>query len=168
MSPDAEIRIEHISDEHIEGFHEALDTVARERNYLSLLEAFPLDETRAFVLGMIDKGNPQFVALADGKVIGWCDITRHGFPSHAHAGRLGMGIVPAYRGQGLGCRLIETTLRAAREAGIERIELSVHSDNNRAIALYEKVGFVREGLARKSVRIDGRYKDAIHMAFFHE
>ncbi|WP_349958629.1 GNAT family N-acetyltransferase [Rhizobium sp. ZPR3] len=168
MTTDTEIRIEPISAEHVEGFHKALDTVAREREYLSLLEAFPLEEMRAFVFGMIEKGNPQFVALAHGKVVGWCDISRHGFPSHAHAGKLGMGITPAYRGQGLGRRLIETTLRAAHDAGIERVELSVHADNSRAIALYEKVGFVREGLARKSVRIDGRYKDAIHMAFFHE
>jgi RimJ/RimL family protein N-acetyltransferase len=168
MTTETEIRIEPISAEHVEGFHKALDTVAREREYLSLLEAFPLDETRAFVFGMIEKGNPQFVALADGKVVGWCDISRHGFPSHAHAGKLGMGIVPAYRGQGLGRRLIEATLQAARDAGMERIELSVHADNGRAIALYEKVGFVREGLARRSVRIDGRYKDAIHMAFFHD
>jgi RimJ/RimL family protein N-acetyltransferase len=168
MTTGSEIRILPISAEHIEGFHKALDTVAREREYLSLLEAFPLEETRAFVLGMIESGNPQFVAVADGQVVGWCDISRHFFPSHAHAGKLGMGIIPAYRGRGLGRPLIETTLQAARKAGIERVELSVHADNARAIALYEKVGFVREGLARKSVRIDGRYKDAIHMAFFHD
>ena len=168
MTARSEIRIEPISAGHIEGFHKALDTVAREREYLSLLEAFPLEETRAFVFGMIKGGNPQFVALADGKVVGWCDISRHAFPSHAHTGRLGMGIIPAYRGQGVGRRLIDATLRAARDVGIERVELSVHADNSRAIALYEKVGFVREGLARKSFHIDGRYKDAIHMAFFHE
>ncbi len=168
MTARSEIRIEPISAGHIEGFHKALDTVAREREYLSLLEAFPLEETRAFVLGMIKGGNPQFVALADGKVVGWCDISRHAFPSHAHTGRLGMGIIPAYRGQGVGRRLIDATLRASRDVGIERVELSVHADNSRAIALYEKVGFVREGLARKSFHIDGRYKDAIHMAFFHE
>ncbi|MCZ3379039.1 GNAT family N-acetyltransferase [Rhizobium sp. AG207R] len=168
MTASSEIQIQPISADHIEGFHKALDTVAREREYLSLLEAFPLEEMRAFVLRMIENRNPQFVALADGKVVGWCDISRHMFPSHAHAGKLGMGIIPAYRGKGLGRRLIEATLRAARDAEIERIELSVHADNDRAIALYEKVGFVREGLARNSVRIDGRYKDAIHMAFFHE
>ena len=168
MTVRCETRIEPIAAEHIEGFHKALDTVAREREYLTMLEAFPLEQTRAFVLGMIENGNPQFVALADNKVVGWCGISRHTFPSHAHAGSLGMGLIPAYRGQGLGRRLIEATLRAARDAGIERVELSVHADNDRAIALYEKVGFVREGFARNSVRIDGRYKDAIHMAFFHE
>lgn len=168
MPTTAEIRILPIAAEYIEGFRKALDTVAREREYLTLLEASPLEKTRAFVLGMIENGNPQFVALADGTVVGWCDISRHTFPSRAHAGCLGMGIIPAYRGKGLGRRLMEATLQAARDAGIERVELCVHADNERAIALYEKIGFVREGLARKSVRIDGRYKDAIHMALLHE
>ncbi|MBB5573484.1 MULTISPECIES: GNAT family N-acetyltransferase [Rhizobium] len=168
MTSRSEIRIEPIAVKHIEGFHKALDTVAREREYLTMLQAFPLGQTRVFVLGMIEKGNPQFVALADGEVVGWCDISRHTFPSHAHAGSLGMGIIPAYRGQGLGHRSIDAALRAARDVGIERVELSVHADNGRAIALYEKVGFVREGLARKSVLIDGRYKDAIHMALLYE
>lgn len=168
MTTSSKIRIEPISIEHIEGFHKALDTVAREREYLSLLEAFPLEETRIFVLGMIAKGNPQFVALADGKVVGWCDISRHFFPSHAHGGKLGMGLIPAYRGQGLGQRLIEATLQAARDAGFVRVELSVHADNARAIVLYERVGFVREGIARKSACIDGRYIDTINMAILYE
>jgi len=168
MIASADILIQPIASEHIEGFHKALDTVARERKYLTLLEAFPLEETRAFVLGMIVKGNPQFVALAGSDVVGWCDISRHTFPSHAHAGHLGMGIIPSYRGQGLGRRLIEATLQAASDTGIERVELSVHADNSRAIALYEKVGFVREGLACRAVRIDGHYKDAIHMAIIYQ
>lgn len=168
MTTNADTLILPIAGEYIDSFHKALDTVARERKYLTLLEAPPLENARAFVLGMIAKGNPQFVALADGEVVGWCDISRHSFPSHAHAGNLGMGIIPAYRGRGIGRKLIETTLRAAFDAGIERVELSVHADNDRAIALYEKVGFVREGLARRSVRIDGCYKDTIHMAIIDQ
>ncbi|MGV1857398.1 GNAT family N-acetyltransferase [Rhizobium rhizogenes] len=168
MTSTTEIRILPIASQHIEGFHKALDTVARERKYLSLLEAFPLEETRSFVLGMIRDGNPQFVALDGETVVGWCDISRHFFPSHAHGSKLGMGIIPSYRGRGLGQRLIETTLQAARNAGFVRVELSVHADNARAIALYERVGFVREGIARKSACIDGRYIDTINMAILSE
>ncbi|EJZ18029.1 GNAT family N-acetyltransferase [Rhizobium sp. Pop5] len=158
------VRIEPITTAHIDGFHRALDIVARERKYLSMLEASPLPQTRDFVMGMIEKGNPQFVAVIADEVIGWCDISRHFFPSHAHRGRLGMGILPAYRGRGLGRRLIETTLRTAREAGFARVELDVYEDNSRAIALYEKVGFKREGIIRRAARIDGRFIDAIGMA----
>lgn len=42
-----------------------------------MLEATPLPQTREFVMGMIAKGNPQFVATAQDKVVGWCDISRH-------------------------------------------------------------------------------------------
>lgn len=159
-----EITIVPIAADNVESFHAALDSVARERKYLTMLEAFPLPETRDFVLGMIDKKNPQVVALLNGRVIGWCDIGRHFFPAHAHRGSLGMGIVDGYRGRGLGRRLIEAALEAARHEGFIRIELSVHADNAPAIRLYEKVGFVREGVHRRAGLIDGRFIDTITMA----
>jgi hypothetical protein len=80
-----------IAPEHIESFQRAIDSVARERKFLTLLEALPLPQTREFVLNNIQSGNPQFVALAKGEVVGWCDIRRHFFPAHAHRGTLGMG-----------------------------------------------------------------------------
>ncbi len=79
-----------------------------------------------------------------------------------------MGILPAYRGKGLGRRLIETTLKAAQEAGFLRVELDVYEDNSRAIALYEQVGFVRECIFRRAAQIDGRFIDAIGMALLFE
>jgi hypothetical protein len=42
------IEIVPISPAHIEGFHRTLDLVARERRYLALLEAPPLESMRAF------------------------------------------------------------------------------------------------------------------------
>lgn len=40
----------------------------------------------------------------------------------------------------------------------------MHADNTRAIALYEKTGFIREGIQRRSVLIDGRFIDTVNMA----
>jgi RimJ/RimL family protein N-acetyltransferase len=164
MSSPEQIHITPIAPEHIESFHRAIDTVARERKYLTLLEALPLPQTREFVLNNISSGNPQFVALAEAEVVGWCDIRRHFFPAHAHRRTLGMGIIPRYRGRGLGRRLIDATLAAAFDAGFVRIELDVHADNARAIALYDRVGFVREGVTRDAFFADGTYLDAIAMA----
>jgi RimJ/RimL family protein N-acetyltransferase len=158
------VEIRAITANDIEGFHRAVDVVARERKYLAFLEAPPLANTREFVLENIAKDNPQFVATADGGVVGWCDVVRESRPIHAHAGVLGMGLLPAYRGRGYGRTLIETTLHAAELAGFKRVELSVHADNPRAIALYERVGFVREGIKRRAMCIDGRFGDAIMMA----
>ncbi|MFK3780062.1 GNAT family N-acetyltransferase [Agrobacterium sp. NPDC089420] len=164
MAPDDTVSIEPIRAEHVESFHRALDAVSRERKYLVFLEAPPLEAVRAFVLDMIEHGHPQFVALADGEVIGWCDIRRESRPSLVHRGALGIGILPPHRDRGLGERLMRRTLDAARDRGLHRVELSVHADNTRAIALYEKIGFVHEGRARDAVLIDGRYIDSLNMA----
>jgi RimJ/RimL family protein N-acetyltransferase len=159
-----DVAIVPLAAQHIESFHSALDVVARERRYLLLLEAPPLENTREFVLGSLAGGNPHFVALANGNVVGWCDIRRQPFASVAHRGALGMGIVPPYRGQGIGLRLLAATVEKAAQAGFTRVEFEVRTDNERAIALYEKFGFVREGVVRLAVRIDGASVDAIAMA----
>jgi RimJ/RimL family protein N-acetyltransferase len=148
----------------VESFHRALDVVARERKYLSFLEAPSLDQVRSFAMDRIGRGDPGFVAVVRGEVVGWCDISRYDRLIHAHRGTLGMGIIPSYRGRGLGLRLINATLAQARKTGFVRVELSVHSDNARAISLYDKVGFVREGVQRDAVLIDGEYRDTIMMA----
>ena len=158
------IAIAPITPDHIESFHRALDLVARERKYLSFLEAPPLDQVRRFVLDRIAAGDPGFVAILRGEVVGWCDISRLDRLIQAHRGALGMGIVASHRRRGLGLRLINTVLAQARKVGFVRVELCVHADNARAIALYDKVGFVREGVQRDATRIDGQYGDTIMMA----
>jgi RimJ/RimL family protein N-acetyltransferase len=150
--------------DHVEGYRRALDVVARERKYLTMLEAQPEPDTLRFVKSNLENGNPMMVALADDKVIGWCDVRREFFPSRAHRGTLGMGLLPEWRGRGVGRRLLEATLAQARRSGFKRIELDVHADNSRAIALYEKAGFVREGVVRDASLIDSVFRDAILMA----
>jgi RimJ/RimL family protein N-acetyltransferase len=159
-----DLQIVRMTPEHIEDFHRAVDVVARERRYIAFLEAPPLSQSREFVLGMIAKGNPMFAAVADDKVVGWCDVARVERPVYAHVGILGMGLLPEYRGKGHGTKLITAALADAHRVGISRVELAVHADNARAIALYERVGFVREGVKRDAVCVDGRFMDSILMA----
>jgi RimJ/RimL family protein N-acetyltransferase len=166
ITPDARhmsIVITPIAAEHVEGFHRALDIVARERKYLAFLEAPPLAATRQFISDNIAKGHAQFVAVADGEVVGWCDVLPRGQPVHAHVGVLGMGLIRQFRGRGHGTALIDAALRSAKQRGMIRIQLSVHADNAPAIRLYEKVGFKTEGTLRDAVLIDGQFKDLIVM-----
>jgi len=146
----------------VEGFRAAVSAVIAERRWLASLRPFSLLRTAEFVAGNLEAGNPQFVADAAGQIVGWCDVRRETIDSYAHTGILGMGVLEAWRGRGLGLRLIRTTLDAARAAGFEKIELSVYATNPRARALYEKVGFVLEG-TRVRGRKDGDRYDDIHM-----
>ena len=76
-----------------------------------------------------------------------------------------MGLLPKYRGQGIGRRLMRRSLDTALAFGFTRIELTVRETNVNAITLYEHFGFETEGLHRKAVRIDGRYENTLSMAF---
>jgi len=136
------VEITPITPADIEGFHRTLDLVARERRYLSFVEAPPLDSTRAFVLDMIAHGYPQLVARAAGEVVGWCDVTPKSGPIDARIGMLGMGLLPQFRHQGIGSRLMVRALGDARAFGFSRVELTVYRSNANAIRLYEKAGFV--------------------------
>jgi ribosomal protein S18 acetylase RimI-like enzyme len=163
-----DVRIVPIAEEHIAGFREALDSVARERRYLWFLEAPSAEDTAAFVRSSVKKGYPHCVALVAGKVVGWCDIVPMERPTLAHCGALGIGVSAEYRGRGIGKALLKAVLESAKAAGLTRIELSVREDNARAIALYEKLGFVVEGLKRNGVRFDGKYFNVVSMALLLE
>ena len=157
-----------ICDDLIDGFHAALDLVCRERIYLAFLEAPPIASTREFVRNNIAKGYPQFVVLEEGQVAGWCDVTPMQRPTMQHCGVLGMALLPAWRGRGLGERLIGQTLEAARAFGFSRVELTVRHDNVRALALYRKVGFEVEGRKRRAVLVDGVFYDLVVMALLFD
>jgi ribosomal protein S18 acetylase RimI-like enzyme len=158
------IEIVPIAQHHIDGFHRALDIVARERRYLAFLEAPPIEATRAFVLNNIKRGHPQFVAVTAGEVVGWCDVTRLDRPTQAHRGVFGVGLLPQFRGQGIGTKLTRSALAAARAFGLHRIELTVREHNTGAIELYKKQGFEIEGLQRDAVLVDGVYENVVCMA----
>jgi RimJ/RimL family protein N-acetyltransferase len=153
-----------IAEEHIAGFHATVDSVALERRYLAMLKGFPIEETAKFVQENIRRNYPHFVAIADGKVVGWCDIQPMPRETMAHGGVLGMGLIDGYRERGIGIALIRATLDKARANGMTRVELTTREDNLRAKALYEKVGFVVEGVKCKASLHDGKYYDQIAMA----
>jgi putative acetyltransferase len=153
-----------IDESHAESFRACLDTVARERKYLAQFEALPLERIRGFVRESVAAGAAQFVAVEGSLVVGWCDI----FPAWAHAvqhcGYVGMGLLPTHRGRGLGRQLLSACLDRARSNGITRVELEVRADNERAIKLYERMGFSQEALKRHGMRFEGEYHDSIQMS----
>ena len=153
-----------LAEVHIPSYRDCLDAVARERRYIALHEAPPLEAVRAFVLGGMAGGAIQFVALDDERVVGWCDV--HPALPHAmrHRGRLGMGLRSEHRGRGLGRQLLDACIADARVRGLTRIELEVRADNAPAIGLYERAGFVSEGRRKRAMRFGEEYFDSLEMA----
>ena len=152
------------SEEHIEGFNQALDSIAREKKYLPFLQGDPIEITRPFVVEQLAKKNPHFVALIDSAVVGWCDIRVSDRLLLSHTGVLGMGVLSSVRGQGIGKKLLQTGLDAARSRGLTRVELVVRQGNLNAVGLYRSFGFKQEGVHTNALRLEGTYEDLISMA----
>lgn len=89
-------------------------------------------------------------------------------PRRRHAMHLGISVSPAHQRQGVGHALMGALCDYAdRWAGVLRLELTVYADNQRAIALYRRHGFVVEGCHRGYGLRDGVYADALAMARLH-
>lgn len=144
-------------------FHQVLDSVARERRYLVLLEAPPLGEVERVVRASIEQHIPHYVAVDGTELVGWCDIRPRAEPGFTHTGRLGMGVRADYRRRGIGRRLVAATIEEARTFGLLRVELEVFSSNIPAIRLYESLGFVEEGRVRQCRYLDGKWDDVLQL-----
>lgn len=152
--------------EHAEGYRVCVDSVARERVYLGILESKPIESVTDYIKRCIDNDCPFMVAMNDSTVVGWCDIVPYSLEGFRHRAAMGMGLHRDFRGQGIGERLLRAALTAAEKRGLERIELEVYASNEPAIRLYEKVGFAREGVRVKARKLDGVYYDLVMMAMF--
>jgi ribosomal protein S18 acetylase RimI-like enzyme len=104
-----------------------------------------------YVEGWGRSGDFGVLAEKNGRPIGavwWryfaADAPGYGFVSEA-VPEISLAVLAEHRGQGVGTALLREALREAPERGIARLSLSVERDN-RAVTLYERMGFRRSGL----------------------
>lgn len=154
------------SEKYFRSFYEALSRVARERIYIEMIEPPPFEKVVEFQRGLIAKDGPVYYAIENENVVGWCDVFPESNPRQNHRGALGMGLLPEYRGKGLGSKLLAAVLAQAQKFGLEKVELHVYTSNSAAIALYKKFGFEQEGLIRRYRKLDGEYFDCLVMGKF--
>ncbi|QDT45936.1 Putative phosphinothricin acetyltransferase YwnH [Gimesia alba] len=158
------ISIRQIELKDVAGFHAALSSVAGEKKYLLTVEPPPLDRAREFVKKNVEQNHAQYVAVAKGSVVGWADIVPVARQSMEHVGHLGMGVVSAYRGQGIGNQLLKNAIAHAWQQGLKRLELEVFADNEPAMRLYRKHGYQVEGVKRYARCLNDVYQDVVVMA----
>ena len=104
-------------------------------------------------------------AFIDGQLAGQLAVMLNQRVRRRHVATFGIGVDPRYHGKGVGSRLMQAMIDLCDNwAAIERIELTVFTDNPAAMALYRKFGFEIEGTSRAYAMRDGVLVDAYHMA----
>ena len=105
------------------------------------------------------------VAVIQDRIVGSIGLHRDRPHRRSHVASLGMAVHDAYAGRGVGRALLAAVVDLAEKWwNIRRLELNVYVDNHRAIALYERFGFEREGVHRAYAWRDGAYVDSLSMA----
>ena len=166
MTDESRVTLVPLESSHLESYNACVSFVAQERRYIGIVHAPSMNETRAFTESVQAAGGHEMLAVKDDRVIGWCVTTPESGEGFTHLAHIGMGLLPDYRGRGIGRRMLDDALSWAWGSGFERLELSVFSDNYVAIRLYLSAGFVEEGVRRRARKLDGRYYDLTQMAIF--
>jgi putative acetyltransferase len=122
-----------------------------------------IEETQQRLQGL-GSDTHSFVAVLDGEIVGMAGL-HVGSGRRRHTASLGMMVHDRFQGHGIGRRLLTALLDVADTyLGLARVELEVFPDNQRAINLYEHLGFEREGCKRKAIFRRGEHHDSLMMA----
>ena len=106
-----------------------------------------IDEEERFIEGYKQLENSLFlIAQCEDEIIGCLTFSGGSYSRIEHYGEFGITVLKKYWGFGIGRRLVEHLIIWARKCKIIRkINLKVRADNERAINLYESLGFMMEG-----------------------
>ena len=128
--------------------------------FTSVLPSERPEQTRR-ILESLGPRDHMFVAELEGRIVGMAGL--HGREGkERHMAVLGIGVHETFAGRGIARALITTLLDLADGyLALTRIELDVYADNDRALRLYERMGFQREGVRRKALFRDGKLIDAV-------
>ncbi|GAC1412003.1 MAG: GNAT family N-acetyltransferase [Actinomycetota bacterium] len=115
---------------------------------------------------MLDQGDLgiTLIAQVQDEVAGLLGAARGDRPVTRHVAELGITVAGRFRGIGVGRALMHGFELWATSLGIERAVLGVYDTNAPARALYEAMGYIVEGVERRSVKFPDGYADTVRMA----
>lgn len=159
------VKIRHAEPEDVDQINEIYQTVFDRMNglpYASLADARKRFENRS-------KNVYTLVAEKDKKVVGVFSLYTNDWHRQKHCAKFGIYVSKDYQHQGIGYELLKAGIDFCFNwLNIVRLELEVNSDNEKAIALYKKLGFEKEGVLRKVLFQDGKYIDNWIMSLLRE
>lgn len=145
---------------------EIIDTIrsnAQERSYV-LMEQYGKDAVseNEYIHALDRDKNLLLVAATDKEVVGCLAALQSGGGARketTHVLQVGLHLREAYRGQGIGGRMLEYAIAWAREKGFKKLESSIFTSNKRSLHLFSRAGFTEEGIRKKRICVGRDYID---------
>ena len=110
-----------------------------------------------------DRADWAAVRIGDGRYLGEVAVNDLDTDNESASYRIALA-APDLFGRGYGTEITRLVLdHVFGDVGLHRLGLEVFAFNERATRVYEKCGFVREGLRRDALLWDGRWHDAVLM-----
>lgn len=123
-----------------------------------------VDQQKEAIEGVLSEVRSTFfVAESAGNLAGFIVAFAGKMKRNNHSAYIALGVHDAFYGQGIATSLLERVFEWANEMGISRLELTVIKDNEKAINLYQKMGFQIEGEKIHSLMIDGQPANEYYM-----
>jgi RimJ/RimL family protein N-acetyltransferase len=162
------VNVRGIREEDAEAFFHLNQALRTETEFLLLEQtegpATPEAQAKSLRGLLASTAQTVWVAEENGVLVGFLGATRGNFTRNRHTAHFAMGVLRAWWGHGIGRRLLEALDEWAHARGVLRLEMTVVVDNARALALYERAGFRREGVRRGSLCVRDRLLDEFYMA----
>lgn len=111
-----------------------------------------------------NKRNLFLVAVDHDRIVGFSRCEGNHLKRFYHKVEFGVCVLKEFWGYGIGKNLLKESIAWADANGIKKITLNVLETNDKAIALYKKLGFEIEGTLRNDkILSDGKYYNTIVM-----
>ncbi len=121
------------------------------------------EDRRAWLAGRSPR-HPVLVAARSDGVVGWASLNPFNPRAcYDHVSDFSLYVEREQRGTGIGRRLLDTLVEAARGLGFHKLVLAAFPYNAAGCALYARCGFRAVGIYREQGMLDGKWVDVILM-----
>lgn len=123
------------------------------------------DDERKFIAWLSSKSNSLLLVAEDGaRLSGFLGAMGGERNRTRHSALVFLGVRSEYASRGTASALLKETIAWASAFGVVRLELTAHTTNDRAVALYKRFGFQIEGTRQASLLVAGEYRDEYLMS----
>lgn len=147
------------------GILDTIRSTALERSYI-LMDHYgkKIESEKQYISSLDRSKNLLMVAVAGDAVVGCLAALQADagkLESTAHILHVGLHLREAYRGLGIGSRMLAYAEAWAGDQGFRKLEASIFTGNKRSLHLFNRAGFAEEGIRKIGVRVDNSYLDEV-------